>query len=78
MSNKDLLKLENEFRNELIKYKEKPNITTVTKPTHLTKKITDFLATSSKDPHSQVKVVPGQRHVEMDITITPHETNDDE
>lgn len=79
-SNKDLLKFENEFRNELPVYKEKPKIVPIPRPHALTKKVTEFLAnskikeesSSSKD-QAQVKEegVDKARRVEMDIFITP-------
>lgn len=85
MSNKDLLKLENEFRDELPVYKEKPKITTIPKSNHLTKKVSEFLA-NTKDESQQTKTIAttskssdtkedgddntNLKHVEMDIFIT--------
>ena len=79
MSNKDLLKLENEYIDELPKYKEKPKIGPVAKPTHLTSKLTEFLASASKKSEEQNGAKgeakqDGSNHgkqVEMDIYITP-------
>lgn len=80
MSNKDLLKLENEYRNELPEYKEKPKITQIEKPHVLTKRVTNFLARIEKGQDGR----PGQQQqskkstnkeddacVEMDIYLTP-------
>lgn len=47
MSNKDLLRLENEFRDELPKYKQKPQIGPVPKPSLLTKRVSEFLEKSA-------------------------------
>lgn len=70
MSNKDLLKLENEYRNEILKSREKPKIEFVGR-SNLVKRIPEFLAKASQD------VVAGKKssnsHVEMDILITPPE-----
>ena len=81
MSNKDLLVLENEFRDELPSYKEKPKITAVEKPTQLTSRLSSFL-TSVKEsqnqhtptpssPATETKLTPNKKLVEMDIYITP-------
>lgn len=78
MSNKDLLKLENEFRDQIPKYKEKPNIGPVTKPVSLTKRVTNFLeTTSSKEAEigkpkqtEGIDVKKSEAQVEMDIFIT--------
>lgn len=85
MSNKDLLKLENEYRNELPVYKEKPNIKQIEKCHFLTKKVTDFLETTktesqtnnNQDNKNEKKINSdnkkdnvNSRHVEMDIFIT--------
>lgn len=73
MSNKDLLKLENEYIDELPKYKEKPKITPIAKPTHLTSKLTEFLASASNktDETNDTKEATYDKQVEMDIYITP-------
>lgn len=47
-SSRDLLKLENEYRNELPQYKEKPNISAPTKPVTLGK-VSKFLAAVKSD-----------------------------
>ena len=77
MSNKDFLKLENEFRNELPVYKEKPKITSITKPVTMTKKISAFLAkakesdnTGVKDGEKKSDETVESKHVEMDVYIT--------
>lgn len=75
MSNKDLLKLENEYRNELPKYKEKPKIDKIARPNLLTKKVTEFLdATSKKEKEDGTCVDKSEMkkdvNVEMDIYIT--------
>lgn len=80
-SNKDLLKLENKFRDDLPKYKRKPDIAPVEKPSVLTSRITAFLEqTTRKDLEAghpgevQIKT-QGQgncdKMVEMDVYITP-------
>lgn len=78
-SNKDLLKLENEYRDELPKYKEKPRITSPTKNERLTQKLNAFLektkqgeptSGSSKSSTTSESSREGA-HVEMDIFITP-------
>lgn len=79
MSNKDLLKLENEYRNDLPKYKGKPKITSLPKPDALTRRISDFLETSKTSSSSQNKIVnvnaipirEPRQHVEMDIYMAP-------
>lgn len=48
MSNKDFLKLDNEFRNDLPKYKAKPEIGSIEKPDFLKKRVSDFL-TKARD-----------------------------
>lgn len=78
-TNKDLLRLENEFRDEIVTPKEKPNITRVTKPLVLTKKISDFLDKTTKgDDETKSNGRDKQssdHHVEMEIMIT--EEDDD-
>lgn len=75
MSNKDLLKLENEYRGDLPKYKEKPRMSPMKKPELLTKRVSDFLETANK-----VKVDENEKkqsdakskingHVEFDICL---------
>lgn len=82
MSNKDLLKLENEFRNELPKYKQKPDMSQISRPTTLTKKVSHFLeqcdkAKDSRDHKPKVNgaanssKVSEEPQVEMDIYLTP-------
>lgn len=80
MSNKDLLKLENEYRNELPKYTEKPKITAIEKPSILTGRLSSFLASAGEkadktDATQQVGEEPKDTNrgkmVEMDIYITP-------
>ena len=79
MSNKDLLKLENEYRHELPHYKEKPNIGPVSKPEKLKGKIADFLQSvkASQDGNVSIKStnidapMDGKKCVEMDIYLTP-------
>lgn len=85
MSNKDLLKLENEFRDELPKYKSKPNIGPVPKPDRITNRVSAFLANVGKQSDPPPKSDDGQNSgktngnnncdkvVEMDIYITPTE-----
>lgn len=80
MTNKDLLLLDNEFRDELPRYKEKPKITTVEKPTHLTGRLSNFLASAAEKQKQDVTTsaegsADGTKMVEMDIYITP--TNQD-
>lgn len=86
-TNKDLLKLENEFRDELPRYKEKPKIGPVPKPSKLTGKVSAFLAGASKqDSPDKMMREEGNKEdnnsartnnracdklVEMDIYITP-------
>lgn len=80
MSNKDLLKLENEYRNELPKYKEKPKITSLPKPIQLTERISEFLENIKTDPpHNSNQIInvdaipidKTNRQVEMDLYIAP-------
>lgn len=72
-TNKDLLKLENEYRDEIVMSKEKPNITRVAKPLILTKKISDFLDKTTnavdecKSNHDDNR--SSNQHVEMEIMI---------
>lgn len=80
MSNKDLLKLENEYRNDLPKYKEKPHITRLPKPNLLTEKISEFLTlgqTESTDKPiinvNRIAQNKSNKQVEMDIYICPME-----
>lgn len=79
MSNdRSLLELENEFRNELPRYKEKPKITAVPKPATLSK-VSEFLNATKCDPaktsiqtnqnQSDGDTV-GDKNVEMNIFIT--------
>lgn len=69
MSNKDLLKLENEFRGQMKISKEKPNIGPIEKPTLLTNKVSNFLKVAKQDQVETSKVA-GDSKVEMDIYIT--------
>lgn len=86
MSRKDLLKLDNEFLDELPKYSRKPNITQLGKPSLLTGRVTAFLEKAGKQNDvnsnqqgsssaSSVKSTNGDREnnsiVEMDVYITP-------
>lgn len=48
-SNKDFLRLENEFRDEIPRLRAKPNIGPVERPFALTKRVSDFLANTSND-----------------------------
>lgn len=71
---KDLLKLENEYRNELPCYKVKPKITAIEKPVSL-KRVAKFLASTNNDivQANQVQSNEGQvndKNVEMNIIIT--------
>lgn len=71
MSNKDLLKLENEYRNEIQVRREKPKIETIKKPVKLTNKVADFLARSAQVSAKQEAEEKGDKcDVEMDIYIT--------
>lgn len=77
-TNKDLLKLENEYRNDLPNYKEKPKMTPVGKPTQLTNKLSSFLAAAIQKAPEPLKTTEGRDNeksdknmVEMDIYITP-------
>lgn len=74
MSNKDLLKLENEFRDQIVRYKEKPKIGPVARPLGLTKRVTDFLETTSNEKRqcetSKDNEEKSKAQVEMDIFIT--------
>lgn len=74
MSNKDLLKLENEFRNEIPKFKEKPKIEFIGK-SDLSRRIPEFIAKTSQNEVLDNK--GGNVHVEMDIIIDM-ERNEDE
>lgn len=78
-SNKDFLRLENEFRHEIPKYKEKPKIVHIEKPASLTKKVSDFLnhghqsklpSASENDSNSGKEDAAEGAQVEMDILIT--------
>jgi len=77
MSNKDLLKLENEFKDELPRYREKPKIGPVPRPEQLKSKISGFLEEAKKGAeqgHSESSgnVEPKEKlAVEMDIYLTP-------
>lgn len=86
MSNKDLLKLENEFRNDLPKYKSKPEIKPVEKPNLIKKRVSDFLTRArdetkpderhprgdKNDDDEQMDIDRGKdKQVEMDIYLTP-------
>jgi hypothetical protein len=75
MTNKDLLVLENEFRDELPRYKEKPKIAPVEKPTQLTARLSSFLASAAENQPSHPPETLGTsdttKMVEMDIYITP-------
>lgn len=62
MSNKDLLKLENEFRNDLPKYKEKPKITPIERPHALTKKVTSFL-TNIQENNSKMQTTSEEKQI---------------
>lgn len=66
MSNKDLLKLENDFRNEVPRYMEKPKIKFIAK-SDLMKRIPKFIAKTSQN-EAPVKN-SGESHVEMDIIL---------
>lgn len=73
-SSKDLLKLENEYRNDIKIPKAKPNITPMKKPTLLTEKISKFLdetkkPESLKGPNEQTSDTKHNHHVEMDLMI---------
>lgn len=71
MSNKDFLKLENEFRNDLPVYKEKPKITSMPKPDKLTSRVSEFLKISKQAPEpkksSDERDDRDKLRVEMDI-----------
>lgn len=77
MSNKDLLKLENEFRNELPHYKEKPKIGQMPKSDKLTSRISSFLENAKKVPTKETQESEKTDNckpkaiVEMDIYLTP-------
>lgn len=85
MSNKDLLKLENEFRNELPKYKSKPEIKPIEKPDFIKRRVSDFLSKArdtcittskevsdnSKGDEVQMDIERGDKQVEMEIYLTP-------
>lgn len=75
MSNKDFLRLENEYRDELPRYKEKPKITAVGRPTNLTKKVADFLDCTTKKQEAQRveerSKSEAAKEIEMDIYLTP-------
>lgn len=83
MSNKDLLKLENEFRNELPKYREKPKIEHLKKPDDLTRRLSSFLQNASKvqqesnKPTNEDSSESRGARVEMDLFITPIQSADD-
>jgi len=77
MSNKDLLKLENEYKDELPHYREKPRIGPVPRPEQLKSKISVFLEEAKKgakkgDSESSSNIEPKEKFaVEMDIYLTP-------
>lgn len=77
MSNKDLLKLENDLRDDLPKYKEKPKIEHIQKPHLLTSKVSNFLAkidkTNNEEQTNNDRLKMGSKEacVEMDIYMTP-------
>ena len=80
-SNKELLLLENEYRNELPKYSEKPTIKPITKPLELTNRVASFLSTVREQPPNSSEKTPKQRtsdkrHVEMDIYLSQLEEPD--
>lgn len=80
-TNKDLLKLENEYRDEIIRPREKPKITRMDKPIILAKKISDFLDKTSRgdeDPQSNhCDNRSANHHVEMDILISEQDNESD-
>lgn len=75
---KDLLRLENEFRDQLPRYREKPNIVKIQQPTKLKDNIANFLniaknANQKQDASSRSKrecdTAKKGPHVEMDIVM---------
>lgn len=71
MSNKDLLKLENEYRNEIPLRREKPKIEAIKKPVKLTNKVAAFLEkTAQLDNNEANKEKSAGCDVEMNIYLT--------
>lgn len=71
MSNKDLLKLENEYRNEIPLRREKPKIEAIKKPVKLTNKVAAFLEkTAQLDNNADNKEKSVGCDVEMNIYLT--------
>lgn len=74
-SRKDLLVLENEYRNELPKYQSKPDIERIAKPTQLKSKITNFLDQAKEPVNTEQQSTESKKDekhvVEMDIFMTP-------
>lgn len=72
-SNKELLKLENEYRNVLPKYKAKPDIKPIGRPAFLTQRVSEFLDKSSKPSGEPLsRSTTGETpHVEMEIYVDP-------
>lgn len=68
MSNKDFLKLENEYRDEIaVECKEKPKITSIPKPHSLTKRVTEFLAHTRADQSETSRNAPDNQHEKMKV-----------
>lgn len=72
----DLLKLENEFRNELPKYREKPKIVRIAQPSKLKNNIANFLdvARKGKDQKKSTvdngwDIVENKAQVHMDVIM---------
>lgn len=79
--------MDNEFRNELPKYKEKPKIAPVDKPSVLTGRVSAFLEKATKqdgvmssatNPSGDQDRRSCDKMVEMDVYITPSGDSDGE
>lgn len=73
-SSKDLLKLENEYRNEIPKYKEKPNIKCIAKPSFLTDRVAKFLAKSEQQKEISTNSVPDDSPMQSDEQQSSEDT----
>lgn len=82
---KELLKLENELRNELPKYREKPKIIRIQQPDKLKHNIANFLdiaknAKQKQDAPATVEdcdIIKSKSHVEMDIVMAQMDDSDE-
>lgn len=79
----DLLKLENEFRNELPRYREKPKIVRITQPSKLKDNIANFLKVAKEGEDNKKStidddcdVVRKDTQVHMDIIMVEEQDSD--